>query len=195
MNFAAIMKTVDALMAVRDVARRVRGNAPSSSPDGGLTHTPPGSGIGGVIETRLTNVVVAALREAFDRDRARLDLERDQYEEQRKRAEEAMRQELRRQATERELSRLRMLAVTALIGWVASVAVVVARLGSVSVTSRAVAAVGWLCLLGAMASAFSAQGRVGQAGNGTPQVETSAASVSLWLLTAGLAISAGSLLF
>jgi hypothetical protein len=192
MNIAAILKTFDAVMAVRDVARRVKGTAPPSG-DGGLTRA-PGPGIGGVIETRLTNVVVAALKEAFDRDRARLDLERDQYEKQRRHAEEAMRQELRRQVADRELSRLRMLAATALIGWVASVAVVVARLGSASVGSRAVAALGWMLLLGAMASAFTAQGKVGLTVTEPAQIETSTGGTALWLLTAGLGISAASLL-
>lgn len=195
MNFAALLKTFDAVMTVADVARRVKGDAPPPpSADAGLSRA-PGGGLGGQIEARLTNVVVAALKEAFDRDRARLDLDRDHYEEQRRRAAEAMRMELRRQMVERELSRLRMLTAMALIGWIASLAMVVARLGAASTASRALAAVGWLLLLGAMASAFSAQGKVGLAGADSDRLETSAATTALWLLTGGLAISAASLLF
>ena len=89
----------------------------------------------------LTNVVVAALKEAFDRDHARLELERAQLDEQRRRAEEAMRAEIRRQAADREIGRLRLLAATALIGWIASVSVLVARLASASTASRVVIAV------------------------------------------------------
>ena len=194
MNFAALLKTFDTVMAVRDAARRLKGDAPPEPRDTGMTR-PPSGGLGGQIEARLTNVVVAALKEAFDRDRARLDLDRDHYEEQRRRAEEAMRLELRRQMVERELSRLRMLATMAVVGWIASLAMVVARLGAASTPSRVLAALGWVLLLGAMASAFSAQGKVGLASGDSGRLETPAAATALWLLTGGLAMSAASLLF
>ena len=44
-------------------------------------------------------------------------------EEQRRRAEEALRLELRRQAIDRELARLRLLAGTALVGFIASIVI------------------------------------------------------------------------
>src|SRR6188508_3237882 len=131
MNFGALVKMFDTFMALRDVAMRVRGPS-APAPDSGLMQS-PGGGLGGQIETRLTNVVMAALKEAFDRDHARLELERAQLDEQRRRAEEAMRQELRRQATDRELARLRLIAGTALIGWIASVSVFVARTAAMPV--------------------------------------------------------------
>ena len=53
-------------------------------------------------------MVVAALKEAFDRDHARLELERGQLEEERRRAAAALQAELRRQAIDRELGRLRL---------------------------------------------------------------------------------------
>jgi len=62
------------------------------------------------IETRLAGVVVAALKEAFDRDARRLDLEREALEAERQRAERALKLELLRQAADRETSRLRLLA-------------------------------------------------------------------------------------
>src|SRR3954471_24660028 len=121
MNLGGLLKAFDTVMALRDVARRVRPGSPAP-PDPGLVQT-PGGGIGGQIEARLTNVVMAALKEAFDRDHARLELERAQMEEQRRRAdearrqaEEALHQELRRQAADRELARLRVLSATALVG-------------------------------------------------------------------------------
>ena len=51
-----------------------------------LAQSAAAQGLAGQIETRLTNVVVAALKEAFERDHARLELERAQMEEQRRRA-------------------------------------------------------------------------------------------------------------
>src|SRR4051794_27775326 len=108
MNFGNLMSAFDAVMAFRDAARRFKDGSPPNA-----SSTPPPtavSTISGQIETRLTNVVVAALKEAFDRDHARLELERAELEEQRRRSDEAMRLELRRQATDRELARLRLLA-------------------------------------------------------------------------------------
>ena len=175
---------------------------PATDEGGALTPSPPGGGFGGPIESRLTNVVVAALKEAFDRDHARLELERAQLdqqraqaEEQRRRADEAMRLELRRQATERETSRLRLVAGAALVGWVASVAVFVASLPQGSPASRVILAAGWMLLLGSLAAAFTAQGRLSVLGDsGSIPAPDPAAKASVWLLTGGLALSAVSLL-
>src|SRR3954470_10287182 len=153
MNFAALFRAFDAAVALRDATRRFKGDPPPPA-DAGLTTTSgAGSALVGQIETRLTNVVVAALKEAFDRDHARLELERSQLDEQRRRAEEAMRVELRRQASDRELARLRLIAGAALVGWIASVALVVVRLGSMTMVSRSVSAAAWLMLLGALGAA------------------------------------------
>src|SRR5215216_2761786 len=157
MNFAALFKAFDTVMVLRDTARRLKTDP--SAPAAGLATTAPAA-LPGQIEARLTSVVVAALKEAFDRDHARMELERAQMEEQRRRAEEAMRMELRRQAAEREVGRLRLLAGTALVGWIASVLMLVARLSTASTISRALIAGGWLLLLGALGAAFTAQGRV-----------------------------------
>ena len=197
MNFGVLFKAFDTVMALREVAKRVAGNpAPPPAGDRGLVHN-SGGGIAGHIEARLTNVVVAALKEAFDRDHARLELERAQVEEQRRRAEEAMRQELRRQAADRELARLRLLAGMALIGWIASVGVFVARLASATTDSRIAMALGWLLLLSAMATAFTAQGRAGRdiVGGGDGSAAAGAGSIAIWLLTGGLALAAISLMF
>src|SRR5918993_3500774 len=132
MNFGVLLKAFDTAMALREVVNRVKGGpaaGPTSvagPPDGGLMPS-TGGGLGTQIEARLTNVVMAALKEAFDRDHARLELERTQLDDQRRRAEEAMRQELRRQAADREVGRLRLLAGTALVGWLASVLVLGTR--------------------------------------------------------------------
>ena len=147
--------------------------------------------LAGQIETRLTNVVVAALKEAFDRDHARLELERAQIEEERRRAEEALRLELRRQTVDREIGRLRLLAGTALIGWVASIAVLFVH--PASVPSRVVLGAGWLLLLGSLGAAFAAQGRVNAERTDKPE-RADAGALPLWLLIAGLAATAISLL-
>lgn len=191
MNFATLFKAFDTVMVLREAAKRF--NAPPA--ESGLTTTAP-AGLSGQVEARLTNVVVAALKEAFDRDHARTELERAQLEEQRRRAEEAMRVELRRQAADREVGRLRLLAGTALVGWIASVVMLVARLATASTVSQIVIAAGWLLLLGALGAAFTAQGRVGaSASEGTGSDDGRAGAAALWLLIVGLALSAISLLF
>jgi hypothetical protein len=196
MNFGALFRAFDAAMALRDAAKRFKGEPPSG--ETALTTLPaPESALAGQIEARLTNVVVAALKEAFNRDHARLELERAQLDEQRRRAEEAMRLELRRQAADRELARLRLISGAALIGWIASIILVVARLEALSSAARGASAVGWLLLLGALGAAFSAQGRLGTAVTdpSAPVTAGNAGVAALWLLIVGLAVSAIATLF
>jgi len=191
MNFSNLFRAYDAVIAFRDAARRLKDSSPAAAAsDKGLSQT-TAQGLAGQIETRLTNVVVAALKEAFDRDHARLELERTQMEEQQRRAEEALRLELRRQAIDREIGRLRLLAATALIGWIASLAVLF--LHPSGVPSRLVLGAGWLLLLGALGTAFTAQGRVSSTiGERTERADVGA--LPLWLMIAGLAATAISLL-
>jgi hypothetical protein len=195
MNFGGLLKAFDAVMAFRDAAKRFKGDAPAEtalSP----TSTAAAQGLAGQIEARLTNVVVAALKEAFDRDHARLELERAQLEEERRRAQEALRHELRRQSMDRELARLRLIAGGALIGWMASLALVATGGEALAVPIRVALATGWVLLLASLGAAFTAQGRIGEAPadpDGSIQ-PVPAATAALWLLIAGLAVTAGSLL-
>lgn len=199
-NLGKVYRALDALVTLSEVARRLTGGTrpPPPRDDTGLVQQPPPGGLTGQIETRLTNVLVAALKEAFDRDHARLDLERAQLDEQRRRADEALRLELRRQSADREIGRLRLLAATALTGWIAAVALLVLRLGDAPVAARAVLAAGWLLLLGSLAAAFTAQGRIGDSAadaDATGPVDGgAAATATLWLLVSGLAATAISLL-
>ena len=199
MNFATFFKALDAVVLFREVTRRF--GAPAEAPprrvETSLEKTVADDTLVGHLETRLTNVVVAALKEAFARDHARLELERAQLDDQKKRAEDAMRLELRRQAADREVGRLRMVAATAMVGWIASVVLLVARPDAVSGIARGMTAAAWLLLLGALGAAFTAQGRVNAYAADTYQsVDAGPAGVAaLWLLIAGLAASAGSLLF
>lgn len=195
-NFGNLIKAFDALMAFTAAARKLKGGFPERQPDTALATGPGTSTLGGQLEARLTNVVVAALKEAFDRDHARLELERAQLDEQRRRAEEAMRLEVRRQAADREVGRLRMLAGTALVGWIASVLVLGTRAAEAPAVARVALGGGWLFLLGALAAAFTAQGRIGVSvpeGSDPPDVSTGA-TAALWLLVTGLALTATSLL-
>jgi hypothetical protein len=189
-NFQNLFRAYDALMAFRDAARRFK-NPSEPPPETALSQTPSAQGLAGQIETRLTNVVVAALKEAFDRDHARLELERAQLDEQRRRAEEAMRQELRRQAIDRELARLRLLAGAALVGWIASV--VMLFLHPSGLPSHVALGLGWLLLLGALGAAFQAQGRVNAVVTDRDERRDFGA-LPLWLMIAGLASTAISLL-
>ena len=91
------LRLIDAALGMTDVARRLR--AGREAPQTEMT---PGTAPGGPLEARLAGVVVAALKEAFDRDSRRLELEREHIEAERARAEQALRLELRRQAGERE---------------------------------------------------------------------------------------------
>jgi hypothetical protein len=189
-NIANLFRAYDAMIALRDAARRFKDSVPARSETPMSQSAAPG--VTGQIEARLTNVVVAALKEAFDRDHARLELERVQLEEQRRRAEETLRLELRRQTIDREIGRIRLLAGAALIGWIASVAMVFVH--QAGVPSRVVLGAGWLLLLGSLGAAFSAQGRVNAEQMDKPQ-GADAGALPLWLLIAGLAATAISLLF
>ena len=197
MNFGSLIRAFDTMVILREAARRLKGSSnPPTAPSDTALSPSTSSALTGQIEARLTGVVVAALKEAFDRDHARLELERTQMEDQRRRAEEAMRAELRRQAADREVGRLRLIAGTALGGWIAAVAMSVARLDTASVLSRAVSGIGWLLLLAALGAAFVAQARVSAA---VPQASTSVEAgvigvSALWLLIAGLASAAFALL-
>jgi hypothetical protein len=199
MNFSGLLKAFDTIVVLREAARRFTGSsAPPASSQTALMGTPdPPNALTGPIEARLTGVVVAALKEAFDRDHARLELERAQLDEQRRRTEEALRAELRRQAADREVARLRLLAGTALGGWIAAVAMMVVRLDTASTLSKGASAVGWLLLLAALGTAFMAQGQVSASVPGTsaPVEAGRQGAAALWLLIAGLACTAIALLF
>jgi len=203
MNFGALLRAFDTVVVLREAARRFKSPAPPPSTEMTTAAAPP-TALSGQIEARLTGVVVAALKEAFDRDHARLELERAQLEEQRRRADEALRSELRRQAADREVARLRLIAGTALGGWIASVALVVVRLADASTVSRGLSAVSWLLLLAALGAAFMAQGQVsatvGRALSGSSSESESieagvTGTAALWLLVVGLACAAAALLF
>ena len=187
------LRLIDAAIGVTDVVRRVRGRGQGDEEQRQVSMA---HGALGGIEARLAGVVVAALKEAFDRDHQRLELERSQIDAERQRAERAMRLELLRQAGDREIGRMRLLAGVALASWLGTL-VLASRLLSAT-GGRVALGVGWLCLLLALASAFMEQGRLtralSQMDERTPVDAVAAVSgagaAAPWLVVAGLAASA-----
>lgn len=159
----------------------------------------PGPGVGGQLEARLAGVVVAALKEAFDRDRARLDLERSQMDAELHRAEEALRAELRRQAADRALSQLRLIAVMALGTWMLSAALGVWLPGMREGTPRMLLGAGWLVAIAALGCAFAGWQHVSawsaDVRGGPEAAHHPAAAAAPWLLLGALALSGASLLW
>ncbi len=191
------LRLIDVALGLTDVVRRVRGGSPrpgAADPD--LAMATRNAGAFGALEARLAGVVVSALREAFDRDHQRLELERAQIEAERQRAERAQRLELLRQAGERELARTRMLMGVALASWLGTLVVAARVLDALA--GRVMLGLGWLCLLLALACAFVEQGRLSRAlalaDDRTPvdQITTpgGAGAAAPWLIVGGLAATA-----
>ncbi|RPJ84398.1 MAG: hypothetical protein EHM13_04470, partial [Acidobacteria bacterium] len=76
MDFTRLSRAFEAVVAFVGAADKVIG-AGRAEPTSNDRAYGRGGGLG-PIEARLAGIVVAALKEAFDRDSARLDLERDQ---------------------------------------------------------------------------------------------------------------------
>ena len=193
MNFPVLFRAFDTVMAFRVAAKRF---SMSARPPEHEQQAEPAAAqrLGGQFENRLTNVVVAALKEAFDRDHARLELERAQLDEEHRRVAASLRLELRRQATDRELARLRLLAGASMAGWIVSVLLVAAGAAGGSTAARVALAAAWMLLLGALGAAFTAQQRVSASMPDSARgFDSGAAGMALWLLIAGLAVTAVSL--
>lgn len=178
--------------AVSNLAQLAGGFRKPAAPPSDAGAVPPGGGPIAQLETRLAGVVVAALKEAFDRDRARMDLEREHLESERRRAEEALRAELRRQAADRALGRLRLVATMAIGVWIVSAALGVWLPGMHGGVPRALLGAGWACAIAALGCAFAARQRV--AAVTEPAFPGVAEAVAPWLLVTGIALSAASLL-
>ena len=149
----------------------------------------------GGLEARLAGVVVAALKEAFDRDSTRLDIEREQMEAERQRAERALRLELMRQAGDREVGRLRLVAGIAVVTWLATL-FFSSRLVGGLIAARVALGCGWMLLLASLAAAFVAQSQIGEALRRIDESEQrtdavsfgTAGAVAPWLTVFGLAL-------
>ncbi len=164
----------------------------------GLSAAQPGFGGPGQIEARLAGVVVAALKEAFDRDSVRMEMERSQIDAERRRAEEALRAELRRQAADRVLGQLRLIAVMAVSVWALSAALGVWLPGMREAMPRVLLGTGWLFALAALAYAFAGWQHVSISSSdtsaGAAMIEHSSTTVAPWLLVGALALTGAGLL-
>lgn len=188
-QWAGVLDTVGGLV---QMARRFRQGTRE-----GLTGTPPMAAFG-QLEARLAGVLVAALKEAFERDSARMEMERAQIDAERHRAEEALRAELRRQAADRALAQLRLIAVMAVSTWALSAALGVWLPGMREGVPRALLGAGWLFALGALASAFTGWQHLSirstDTSPGAAILEHGAATVAPWLLIGALALIGAGLL-
>jgi hypothetical protein len=190
------MRVFDAVGNLAQLSGRLRkpdAPAPAAGgdqPAGPLAH----------LEHRLAGVLVAALSEAFDRDRARMDLERSHLEAERARAEAALRAELRRQANDRAIGQIRVIAIAAVAVWMLSAALTAAVPGMRAGGSRLLLGSGWACVIAALACAFSGWQRVGrdradEQSMSSPDAGAGfALSAASWLLLGGIALSGAALL-
>ena len=193
MGLAQWMRVIDTVSGLVQMGGRMR-----RPPEGDLQ--PGGGGPIGQVETRLAGVVVAALKEAFDRDRARMDLERAHMDSERERAEQALRAELRRQAAERALGQLRLIAMMAFAVLMVSAAVGVWLEGMRTTVPRVLMGAGWACAIAALGCAFMAWQHVSAWSSDTQGVPPggnpshAAATAAPWLLLGALALTGASLL-
>lgn len=195
------MRVIDAVGGLAQLSGRTRkpdAAAPAAegeSPGGPLAQ----------LETRLAGVLVAALKEAFDRDRARLDLERSHLEAEQARAAAALRAELSRQAIERALGQIRLVAIAAVAVWMLSAVLSAAVPGMRAGASRILLGASWTCAIAALGCMLSAWQRVSgfsdesderTMGSSTATFPGAgiAAQAGSWLLLGAIALSGASLL-
>jgi hypothetical protein len=195
-------KVIDAAIGFTDIARLVRGERAPSGNRTDLAETATHS-----LEARLANVVVAALKETFDRDHQRLALERERAEAERFRAIRAERLALVRHAADRELMRLRLVAGLSVAGWLVPLVWAGVLLDGETAT-RVALGLGWLLLVSALAAALSGQASVSRAADqatarvmrdepGTHAQDgfvTGAGALAPWLMVAGFVMVAFSAL-
>jgi hypothetical protein len=183
------MGILDAAIGMTNMAlaRRAKGAAEE-------TRQVVGGGASSALESHLAGVVVAALKEVFDRDSRRLDLERELAEAERQRAERALRLELLRQAADREIGRLRLIAGAAVVSWLGTL-LLSARLIAGNVAARVVLGSGWAFLIAALACAFAGLSGVSRAvadadaGRDSTLRSSPAGALAASFIVAGLALT------
>jgi hypothetical protein len=160
------LRMIETIGDLVDVGRKVRRATSAVTGDGGeIQRAEPQSGLTsalGQMETRLTGVLIGALQEAFDRDRARLDLEREQVAAEQRRAQEALRLEADRQVAERVLAERRLITIAALALWITSAALAAWLPGMREPVARVPLGLGWASVIGAIALVSSSRGSLAQ---------------------------------
>jgi len=187
------LQILDAVIGLTDLARSRKIRKLTDENAEAQTQQLESSGrvsAGGALETRLAGVVVAALKEAFDRDNRRLELEREQLVAERLHAERALKLELRRQAADREIGRQRLFAGTALASWLGTL-FFAGRVLAGHVAARAALGTGWVLLLGALAASFAAQSAIASRISRSDDSEIDGGvggALAPWLIVLGLAV-------
>lgn len=178
---------LDALIGVSDLLMSRRGTSAASRASRAQAARP---GDPAALETRLG---VMALKEAFERDTRRLDLERELAEAERLRADRGLRADAQRQAADREIARLRLAAGIALAGWLGTLYLPARLLGG-SIPTRALLGSGWALLLAALACALVGQSHVVRAmarldlDREPPFRPQAAGTIAVAFIVAGLAL-------
>ena len=180
------MQVIDAVTGLADVAlaRRARKRAPAEEPQ---VMEPA------ALTARLAGVVAVAVKEALDRDSRRLDLEREQAEAARDRAERALALELLRQAGDREVGRLRLAAGIAAAGWLVTLFLALRLIGS-GTAPRVVLGIGAGCLVAALGSVFAGLSHVNRSlarlDAARPTFDPSpAVALAAWFIVGGLLLA------
>ncbi len=190
MGIAKWMRVLDTVSGLARVGGRLRATLDPTYPE-----VPETAARG--LETRLAGVVVAALKEAFDRDRARMELERSQIEAERRRAEEALAAELRRQAAEHALGQFKLLAIMSIAMWMLSAALAVWLPGMRAGLPRGLLGLGWAMAFAALACTFAGSQAISR-WTASPVTPTpppgGVGTVAPWLLLLALASTGASLL-
>ena len=197
MGVAQWMRVLDTVNGLAQLSGRFR--RPPADPGEGALTASAGPGPLGALETRLSGVLVAALKEAFDRDSTRLEMERAQIDAERRRAEQALRAELRRQAGERALGQLRLIAIMAICGWALSATLTVWMPGMREGVPRTLLGTGWILAIASLGTALAGWQAIStwaaDTGIGVDgPLRAPAAALAPWLLIGALALTAASLL-
>lgn len=217
MALARWTRVFDTIGGLAELAGRMAGGRADVPPQTGSGAAAPGGAIGplGQVEARLTGVLIAALKEAFDRDSARLDLERAKQEAddrrreaEQRRLDEALKAELRRQtetarrqSADRALAQLRTVALLAVGAWALSAILAVLVPGMRADLPRLLLGLGWLLAIATAGAAFAGVRRVSAWSlqpapdgilDGPPS--TAIADAAPWLLVTALAAIAAALL-
>ena len=183
------LQLIDAALGVANFAR---GRKSAPAPEEPQQQLEAGSRAPAGLEARMAGVMVAALKEVFDRDSRRLEFERELADAERRRAERILQLELQRQAADREIGRLRLLAGVAGAAWIGTL-LLSARLIAGGTGARLMLGFGWLLLLGAVAASFIAQSHVAAAVDALASGDdrraihsTASGAIALWLAVGGL---------
>jgi hypothetical protein len=185
---------LDTVIGLTDVARKAASRRSLTAGDE-MTQLAAAERGQGSLEARLAGVVVVALKEAFDRDHQRQQMEREQMESERTRAERLLRLELTRQVGDREIGRLRLLAGVAVATWLGTLVFSTTLIAGAALGRVALGA-GWLLLLAALATSLIGQSHVAEmmgrleypgAEQGPPSSGRAGATAT-WLIVAGMAV-------